>query len=100
MLWLITCEDKPDTAAVRAEHLTTHREYLSSRKDIIVLAGAKLSDDGEDMIGSCFVLNVKSRAEAKSFSDGDPFTKAGVFAKVEINRMRKGQWNPEVAEGA
>ena len=32
--------------------------------------------------------------------DGDPFSKAGMFTKVTITRMNKGQWNPEVAEGA
>jgi uncharacterized protein YciI len=43
---------------------------------------------------------VDSRAKAKAFSDGDPFTKAGVFAAITITRMRKGQWNPGAAEGA
>jgi uncharacterized protein YciI len=51
-------------------------------------------------IGSAFVVNVNSRAEAKAFSDGDPFTQIGVFANISITRMRKGQWNPEAAEGA
>lgn len=100
MLWLITCKDNPDTAAARAEHLGPHREYLASQKAIIVLAGATLSDDGEQMTGSCFVLNVGSREEAQAFSAGDPFTQAGIFAEVNITRMRKGQWNPEVAQDA
>jgi uncharacterized protein YciI len=43
---------------------------------------------------------VDSRAKAKAFSDGDPFTKAGVFASIAITRMRKGQWNPAAADGA
>jgi uncharacterized protein YciI len=43
---------------------------------------------------------VGSRAEAKKFSDGDPFTQNGVFASITITRMRKGQWNPGAAEGA
>ena len=53
-----------------------------------------------EAIGSAFVLNVNSRAEAKKFSDGDPFTQNGVFKTIIITRMRKGQWNPGVAEGA
>ena len=100
MLWLITCKDKPETAAARAEHLSPHREYLASQKPILVLAGATLSDDGESMTGSCFVLNVSTRAEAEQFSAGDPFTQAGIFAEVNITRMRKGQWNPEAADDA
>lgn len=100
MFWAITCTDNPNTAAIRDQHLTTHRDYLASQKKILVLSGALQSDDGKQAHGSLFIVNVASRAEAKAFSDGDPFTRAGVFAGVTITRMRKGQWNPEAAEGA
>jgi len=100
MLWVITCTDRPNTAPIREEHLKPHREYLQSQKKILVLAGATQNDDGTEAIGSCFVVNAGSRAEAKAFSDGDPFTKNGVFSSVTITRMRKGQWNPDAAEGA
>ena len=100
MLWAITCVDKPNTAAIREKVLQPHRDYLGSQKKILVLAGATQNDDGTQAIGSLFVLNVGSRVEAKKFSDGDPFTQNGVFASVTITRMRKGQWNPEAAEGA
>ena len=100
MLWVISCVDKPNTAAIREQHLLPHRSYLQGQKGILVLAGATQSDDGKEAVGSLFVVNVNSRTEAKAFSDGDPFTKAGVFSSVTITRMRKGQWNPEAAEGA
>jgi uncharacterized protein len=73
----------------QAEH---RRDYLVSQKGILVLAGATQTDDGKEAIGSLFVVNVGSRAEAKKFSDGDPFTQNGVFASITITRMRKGQW--------
>lgn len=100
MLWAISCVDNPNTAAVRDAQLKPHREFLQSQKKILVLAGATQNDEGTEAIGSLFVLNVGSRAEAKAFSDGDPFTQHGVFKSVAITRMRKGQWNPEAAEGA
>ena len=100
MLWVVTCVDKPNTAAARESVLQPHRDYLQSQKKILVLAGATQNDEGTVAIGSVFVLNVNSRAEAKKFSDGDPFTQKGVFADIKIIRMRKGQWNPEAAEGA
>ena len=100
MLWAISCVDKPNSAAARAAVLQTHRDYLQTKKGILVIAGPTQTDDGEQAVGSLFVLNVNSRAEAKAFSDGDPFTQAGVFASITISRMRKGQWNPEAAEGA
>ncbi len=100
MLWAIYCVDKPNTAPIREKHLQAHRAYLQTQKNVIVLAGATQTDDGTQATGSLFVLNVSGRAEAKKFSDGDPFTQNGVFASVTITRMRKGQWNPGVAEGA
>ena len=100
MLWAISCSDKPNTADTRATNLQPHRDYLQSQKGILVLAGATQSDDGTQAIGSLFIVNVGSRTEAKAFSDGDPFTKAGVFAGITITRMRKGQWNPQAADGA
>ncbi len=100
MLWAISCVDKPDTAAIREKWLQPHRDYLGSQKKILVLAGATQSDDGAEAVGSLFIVNAGSRADAKKFSDGDPFTQNGVFASVTITRMRKGQWNPEAAEGA
>jgi uncharacterized protein YciI len=99
MLWAISCVDKPDTAAIRDRVLQPHRDYLQSQKAILVLAGATQTDDGANAIGSLFIVNVDSRAKAKAFSDGDPFTQAGVFASITITRMRKGQWNPGAAEG-
>ena len=100
MLWAISCVDNPHTGKIRDSVLQPHRDYLKSQKHILVLAGATQNDDGTEAIGSLFVVNVGSRAEAKAFSDGDPFTQNGVFKSITITRMRKGQWNPEAAEGA
>ena len=100
MLWVILCVDNPNTEAIREQHLQPHRDYLQSQKNILVLAGATQSDDGRKAIGSLFVVNVDSREKAKAFSDGDPFTQNGVFSSITITRMRKGQGNPEAAEGA
>jgi uncharacterized protein YciI len=100
MLWAISCVDKPNTAAIREKHLQAHRAHLQASKGILVLAGATQNDEGTAAIGSLFIVNVGSRAEAKKFSDGDAFTQNGVFASITITRMRKGQWNPEACEGA
>ena len=100
MLWIISCVDRPNTAPVRDSVLQPHRDYLKSQKHILVLSGATQNDAGTEAIGSLFVVNVDSRAKARAFSDGDPFTQKGVFASITITRMRKGQWNPEAAEDA
>jgi uncharacterized protein YciI len=100
MLWAISRVAAPNFAAMREKNLQAHLDYLHSRNDILVVSGATLTDDGKDVIGSMLIINVNSRAEAEALSDGDPFTKAGMFKSVTITRMRKGQWNPQAAEGA
>lgn len=100
MLWVISRVSAPNIAEARARGLQAHLDYLQSQKKILVLAGAQLSDDGKEVIGSLHVVNVNTRAEAQAFIDGDPFTQSGVFGSIRITRMRKGQWNPDAAEGA
>ena len=100
MLWAISRTAAPDFAAKREQGLQAHLDYLRGQKAILVLSGATLSDDGTEIAGSLLIVNVGSRAEAQAFVDGDPFQRAGMFTNVGITRMRKGQWNPQAAEGA
>ena len=100
MLWAIYCIDKADTAALRAQHMRPHLDYLDQRKSILVLAGATLTDDGSKATGSLFIINLQTRSEAEAFSAADPFTKAGIFERIIVTRMRKSQWNPRAADNA
>jgi uncharacterized protein YciI len=100
MLWAISRVAAPNFAAMREKGLQAHMDYLHSQKNILVVSGATLTDDGKEATGSLLIINVNSRAEATAFVDGDPFQKAGMFTNLKITRMRKGQWNPQAAEGA
>jgi len=100
MLWAISRVASPNFAELREKGLQAHLDYLRSKKKILVLSGGTTSDDGKEFVGSLLIVNLGSRAEAQDFADGDPFAKAGMFKDVTITRMRKGQWNPEAAEGA
>jgi uncharacterized protein len=100
MLWAISRVASPNFAENRAKGLQPHIDYLQSQKGILVISGATTSDDGSQFVGSLLIVNVKTRAEAQAFVDGDPFTKAGLFTSVTITRMHKGQFNPAAAEGA
>lgn len=100
MLWAISRVAGPNFAEKREKGLDAHLDYLRSQKKILVLSGGTTSDDGREPLGSLLIVNVGSRAEAQAFVDGDPYMKAAMFTKVTIIRMRKGQWNPEAAEGA
>ncbi len=98
-LYLVHATDNAGAAEIRAGALDEHVAYLQSRSEIVI-AGAALSDDGETAHGSIFIVNVPDRASAQEFSNGDPFTRDGVFSSINITRVRKGIWQPDAAEGA
>ncbi len=97
MLYVIYQIDKPDSAAIRFEQRPAHFAYLDQHRDILVLGGALLAEDGATREGSVLIVNVPGLDEAEHFSANEPFRKAGLFQRVEIRRMRRGQWNPEAA---
>ena len=97
MLYIIYQEDREDGLPIREAERERHLAYLARHKDILVLGGALLGDDGTTRTGSCLVINVPGREAAEAFSRDEPFRKAGLFKSVQITRMRRGQWNPAAA---
>ena len=97
MLFIIYQEDDPRSTTLRAAHREAHFAYLEKHRDILVLGGALLAEDGTTRTGSVLIVNVPDRAAAEAFSRDEPFRKAGLFRSVKISRMRRGQWNPAAA---
>jgi uncharacterized protein YciI len=97
MLYIIYQTDKPGGEDIRAATRDAHFAYLDAHEDILVLGGAMLGADGKTRTGSVLIVNVEDRAAAEAFSENEPFRKAGLFDRVEINHMRRGQWNPDAA---
>ena len=100
MLYMVYGVDKAgdEGRAIRAAAREAHFAYLERHRGVIVLGGATLADPPDDArTGSVLILNVASRAEADAFANGEPFRKAGLFARYTVTRMRRGQWNPAAA---
>ncbi|MCB8881515.1 YciI family protein [Acidisoma cellulosilytica] len=89
MLFAIHCLDKPDGLEKRLAHHAAHRAYLQEGHAHLVVAGPLVSDDGETMIGSLFLVEVPSRAAAEAFNAQDPFVKEGIWGQVIIRRFDK-----------
>ncbi|HYL33171.1 MAG TPA: YciI family protein [Stellaceae bacterium] len=98
MLFIVYAEDNEAISAeIRQSKTPEHLAYLDRYKDVIVLAGALLTDDAGKRVGSVSIINVKNRAAAEAFVAGEPFRNAGLYRSIKISRMRKGQWNPAAA---
>ena len=89
MHYIIHCLDKPDALQTRLANYDAHKAYLAKAPVKIVISGPLVADDGETMIGSCFLVEAGSKEEVLAFHNADPFKAAGVWAHVHINPFLK-----------
>ena len=89
MPYAIITVDKPNSLGLRNQTRVEHLAYLDANKDKLLAAGAKIDDDGEGGYGGVILVDTEDRAEAEAFIQNDPFTKAGLFAGIEVVRWRK-----------
>jgi uncharacterized protein len=96
MLYAIIGEDVPDSMEKRlpesAEHLA--RVVELQKQGRLVLGGPFPAIDSCDpgpagVTGSLIVAQFASLEEAKSWAAADPYTTAGVFAKVTVKPFKK-----------
>ena len=86
-LFVITCTDKPGSLALRVATREAHFAYLTEKPGVVRLGGPFLDAAG-DMAGSLLIIEAEDLAAAKAFAAGDPYTKAGLFERVEIRAWR------------
>jgi uncharacterized protein len=89
MLYVMVCEDRPDSQALRLATRAAHLEFIGTLRDRVRIAGPMLSDDGERMIGSLFVIDADSLDDVRRIQAEDPYTQAGLFGKVTIRPFRQ-----------
>ena len=89
MPYIIETFDKPHHQAVRQQHRPAHLDFLAQNAQLLLACGAKLHDDGSDMGGGLYVVNLDTREAAQAFIESDPFYQADLFAEVRITRWRK-----------
>ena len=90
MQFVMICEDKADSEALRLATREAHLGYVGEKVGTTVkLAGPMLSEDGTRMIGSVFIIEAESRAEVEALNAADPYTQAGLFENVTIHPFRQ-----------
>lgn len=86
MLFAIIGYDGPDGAVLRPKLRPAHLDNL---RPLVAQGKVALAGPFTDGSGSLIVLDVESEAQARAFADGDPYTRGGVFARVEVKPFRK-----------
>jgi uncharacterized protein YciI len=88
-MFLCILNDKPGSNALRMATRPDHLKYLDTVRSSVVIGGPQLSEDGQTMIGTYFVIDVADRAAAEEQIRNDPYTKAGLFESTVIRPCRK-----------
>lgn len=87
MLYVMICQDKPNSSVLRQSVRPKHLEYLGSQE--VRFAGPMLSDDQSEMIGSIVFIVAESLADAKAIADNDPYNLAGLFETVTVRPFKR-----------
>ncbi len=75
--------DGPDSAAKRAEFRLRHFAHVEQIMDKVLIAGPLKDADG-NFTGSLVVVKAEDEAEAEAILKSDPYFKAGVWDRWEI----------------
>ncbi len=89
MPYIIETWDKPHSQSIRAAVRPAHLEFLAANAAKLLACGAKLDEDGVDLGGGLYIVDIDDRSEAEAFIAADPFSKASLFERVAITRWRK-----------
>ncbi len=87
--FIVHCLDAPDALPRRLEHYEAHKAYLGAAPLRILVSGPLMSDDGETMIGSLFLIEADTKAAVEAFNAGDPFRRNGIWSEIRIHRFLK-----------
>src|SRR5262245_33499282 len=88
MHWLIKCRSKPATDALRLATIAAHRNFLDGYPEVTWYSGPLFTDDNQNAIGSLRLIEFPDRGAARAYIDADPYTKAGIFQTITIERWK------------
>jgi len=86
MLFVIIGHDSPQGATLRPRVRPAHLENL---RPLVEQGRVILGGPFTDGSGSLMVIEMESEAAAREFARNDPYTKEGVFERVEVKPFRK-----------
>src|SRR5882757_460238 len=94
MHYIIHCVDRPGMLQTRLATYDKHKAYLAQASIRIVISGPLVADDGETMIGSCFLVHAASKDDVLAFHTGDLSRREGDGGRFISPRFSSG-WTPD-----
>jgi uncharacterized protein len=97
MFFAVIAKDHPNSTALRAQTKARHTAYLDAAEGLRVLQTGPLLDESGAEAGSLLILEAAALTVVDAFIAADPYTKAGLFAQVEIHPWAWRRGNPYLA---
>ena len=93
MLFMIAAFDKPGMLETRMKARSAHLEYLKGLDNRVKIGGGMLNEDDQPL-GSLLIIEADDRGALETLLEDDPYSKAGVFERVDIRPWRPalGSW--------
>jgi len=89
MHFAIYCIDKPGVGAKRKDAMPKHVEYLDKAPIKNVMSGPLISDDGNAIVGSLYVVEADNREQINAFLENDPLVAADVWQFIDVRAFNK-----------
>jgi len=79
--------DGPNGLEIRKTTRQTHLDWINTQAPRVKAAGPMYAEDGQTPVGSMFILEADSLADANAMCAQDPYTAAGLWARLEIRQF-------------
>lgn len=86
-LYLLVCSDAPGSEIPREREMQDHLRFIEQNLERIAVAGPR-TDGGTPIDGSILVVRAESPDAARALVEGDPYYRAGVWARIDIHPFR------------
>ena len=84
-LFAINCRDGEGSAELRQKYFAEHLANVEAAIDSIAVAGPL--KEGEQTVGSLFIVKVENKAAARAIVEADPYFAAGVWRAIEVDEF-------------
>lgn len=94
MPYVIVGRDAANSAVPRQQHIAQHLEFVEKSIDRILVAGPLRDPATGANVGSLYVLDVDTEADARALLESDPYYRAGVWATLSVEPFMgaAGKW--------
>jgi uncharacterized protein YciI len=92
MAWMVTFDDEPSRAGLRATHTDRHLAYVRSVAHQILCSGALRAAPVGAQTGGMWIIDLPTREEAVALFEADPLFQEGLRANVRFSHWTKGVW--------